>query len=117
MATMRLVRLVCNNPEDSTGDDDVYILVNGKRVWGPKEMDSSPAEKKTKSINYSRDFGSIAEFRVKLFEEDRFSPGGDDDLGTFRIHPIPTDPEQTHRFKGEDHGFKWDYELIWQVDA
>ena len=117
MATMRLLRLVCNNPEDSTGDDDIYIYVNGKKVWGPEEMDSSPASKKSRSINYSKDFGTHAKFRVELLEEDAYSPGGDDNLGHFDILPTPTSPDQVHRFKGSSHGFSWDYQLYWQVDS
>jgi len=118
MATMRLIRLVCNDPEDSTGDDDVYIFVNGRKVWGPKPMDSSPADKKTKPINYSKDFGTRDKFKVELWEEDKYTPFDDDDLlGHFDILPTPTSPEQVHRFKGSKRGFKWDYQLYWQVDA
>jgi hypothetical protein len=117
MPTMRLLRLVCNNPEDSTGDDQVYLHVNGKRVWGPKRMNSSPADKRSKEINYSEDFGERIEMIVKLYEEDSSSPGRDDPLGEFTIRPTPTVPSRVHRFKGSEYGFAWEYELYWQVDG
>jgi hypothetical protein len=38
MPKLRLLHLKCNETTDGAGDDDVFINVNGVRVWGIVEM-------------------------------------------------------------------------------
>lgn len=40
MPRLVITKLTCNETTDGPGDDNVFINVNGVRVWGVVEMDS-----------------------------------------------------------------------------
>ena len=73
MATLYLNSIKCYEQEDHWGDDDAYIRVNGRKVWGTKKMDDG----QTRQINKSVGFDSKAE--IVLWEKDDADP--DDKLG------------------------------------
>lgn len=79
MATLRLNRVECFETTDGAGADDLYINVDGGRVFGVEQID----EEESKSINVSTTFGgSMA--KVSLWEYD--SGSGDDFIGSFFPH-------------------------------
>lgn len=43
--------IACNTTEDITGEDEICLTVKGTKVWGLVDMDTSPANKKTKSLS------------------------------------------------------------------
>lgn len=40
MASLRLISLVCNEAEDRTGPNEVYLLIAHRRVWDPQYNDN-----------------------------------------------------------------------------
>jgi hypothetical protein len=74
---VRLVRLICQQTEDSTGADEPYLLYNGVSVFGPGVLnDGQSAE-----LGLVRPLSGEA--RVDLFDEDW--PDADDYLGGITI--------------------------------
>jgi hypothetical protein len=41
---LHLISVKCNETEDITGSDDVYIAVDGRRIWGPVKMNNSDVQ-------------------------------------------------------------------------
>ena len=77
MPWLKLNRITCHKQEDWTGDDDPYIKVNGRHVWGPRSMDTG----QTREIHHQVPFSRRAS--VALYERDVWD--GDDHLGTHTI--------------------------------
>ena len=73
MPICRLIRITCHEQEDWTGDDEPYIKINGKVVWGPKDM------RKGETREIYRDYQFNHRARVALYERDDWDP--DDFLG------------------------------------
>jgi hypothetical protein len=69
--------LKCLEQQDGRGDDEIYIKVNGKRVWGNAGI----------SKGESFDLGSLANIKgtdlVEVWENDP-GPNNDDLIGSFR---------------------------------
>lgn len=70
---VKLVRLVCQQTEDSTGADEAYLNYNGHRVWGIVKINDGQA----RTLGIIRPLSGQA--TVSLFDED--SPDADDWLG------------------------------------
>ena len=77
MPWLKLGSITCHKQEDWTGDDDPYVKVNGRRVWGPKSMDVG----QTREINHWVGFSRRA--HVVLYECDSWD--GDDHLGAHTL--------------------------------
>ena len=74
---MKLDTILCNEVTSAIvgGDDDVYITVNGRRVWGIVSM----AKGQSQPINYEVSEGD----KVQVWEYD--SGSSDDEIGTFYV--------------------------------
>ena len=77
MPICRLLRITCHEQEDLTGDDDAYIVVNGKRVWGPKSMDTGQTREIQRDVQFSH------RAKVVLYEQDDWDD--DDYLGAHTL--------------------------------
>jgi hypothetical protein len=71
MPRLVITKLTCNDTTSGLGDDDVFINVNGIRVWGVVEMDDGT----TVSPMSSTQFGQNAV--IDVWERDT---GSDNDL-------------------------------------
>lgn len=76
MPILKVMSIKCHEQEDLTGDDDAYIVINGRKFWGPKSMDTG----QTRKINRVYEFNHKAV--IKLYEED-WDP--DDFLGQHTV--------------------------------
>jgi len=92
--------LTCDSTEDYMGSDEIYITVNGQKVWGPTKMNESSPELKSKTINKEKSFSTRA--RIDLYDDD--AGWGDDDpdhLGrTYAYAAQSADGEQYYTFTG-----------------
>jgi hypothetical protein len=76
MPILTLISLKCVKQQE-IGNDEAYIVVNGTKVWGPKDMDAG----QTRPINVDRLFRYRAE--IKLYDKDGLDP--DDFLGKHEV--------------------------------
>ncbi len=104
--TLRLKTLKCLDPQETVTGDEVYIMIDGRRVWGENNM------KKGESlpVNFSHNFTDSAQ--VQLWEDDDFI---DDLFGTKTVRP---GSNGTMTFK-KDRGIVGDahYTLTYSVDG
>jgi len=94
MADLKLKYLNCKKTEDLTGPDEIYILVNGERVWGPQSVNDGEQP----SINVVRGF-SGRRVKVELYDQDAGGADDDDHLGTVYASSKPGDFEM--KFTGD----------------
>ena len=103
MAILKIRTLKCNITEDSFGADDPYLIINGKRFWGPIKAKAGDIL----IINEQITFKSKA--IVELWEED-LDP--DDHLGTHIVNDTESDNGKSTAFFKESGA---DYELVYEV--
>jgi len=105
MATLNLVRLLCLKTEDY-GKDEAYLVVNGKKFWGPFKMGVGQSS----SINRSFDFTNFIE--IKLFDSDgKFD--SDDYLGTINVTSALKDQgEQIGSFRRDGASYNLYYNVV-----
>ncbi|MFI0405773.1 hypothetical protein [Actinomadura sp. 3N508] len=79
-AAVNLTRLVCYETEDSSGGDEIYIRINGKKVWSIADSINCDHDKPNHyPINRKAKTGD----QVSLYDKDGDLPGDSDDhLGT-----------------------------------
>ena len=75
---LKLISLVCHDTEDWTGADEAYLLVKGRRIWGPQSMNDNDAADLRGVFPVS--FTSSA--RIDLYDQDAGWFDNDDHLGT-----------------------------------
>ena len=78
MPFLKLLTLECQNTEDDTGDDEAYIRINGRRVWGSEINDNE-----TRNLSDVERTEFVDNCRIDLYDKDDrrwFDP--DDHLGT-----------------------------------
>lgn len=111
MAVLRIVAIKCDKQDDYWGDDNVYIFVNGKRLWGPTFMDGDG-----RFVPVNRDFVFKRTARIELFDQDANydNGGGDDDrLG---ILTVSASDVGEHRVMDEfTRPREWSYTLVYEV--
>jgi hypothetical protein len=91
----RLVRLACQQTEDSTGADEAYLTYNGERVFGPRSINDGQSV----TLGIVRPLSGQAQ--VALFDED--SPDPDDFLGIINISASELNQGLRHQnFIGDD---------------
>ncbi|MFE5512388.1 hypothetical protein ACFQ9J_17600 [Streptomyces sp. NPDC056529] len=78
MATLTIDQVHCLETTSGSGADDLYINIDGNRIFGVQQIDSDEGL----DINVSRDFTTKA--KVSLWEYDHVS--GDDLIGSFYAH-------------------------------
>ena len=91
-AAVTLSAIKCIIPDDHLGDE-VYITVNGTRVWGPVSMDRFDI----KSIGRQIEFSS-GPLMVRVYDQESW-PLTDDLIGSVTI-PLPTSEEEIRRAPG-----------------
>lgn len=111
MPTLKLESLVCNTTEDYTGDDEIYISVKGKQVWGPTDMNTSPPGHKTKSIDKEVKF--TKKVRIDLWDEDTGWGDDDDHLGrTYAYAEDAGKGELEYVFRGCGSNYRLTYQVM-----
>ncbi|MFD9380436.1 hypothetical protein ACFWBH_33815 [Streptomyces sp. NPDC059999] len=78
MTTVNLNTLQCHSTTSGPGADDVYIRVDGVKVYGTHEFDDDDSEE----LNVSREF----EEKAKIVVRDYDSTNPDDLIGSFWVH-------------------------------
>lgn len=80
MPKLKLISLFCETTEDSTGPDEAYLTVNGRRVWGPESIN----DHETRGLDGVGEVEFTTSAQIKLYDEDSgiFGVDNDDDLGT-----------------------------------
>ena len=86
-AALTLSHIACSIPDDYFGDE-IYINVNGSRVWGPTSMNTDDV----KPINRQIPFSS-GHLEVRVYDEEIST---DDLIGSVRI-PKPESEEEIRR--------------------
>ncbi|MFF3884310.1 hypothetical protein [Streptomyces sp. NPDC001914] len=105
MATLTLNKIFCYNTTSGPGDDDVYIKVDGVRVWGEVEMGDADGE----DIGESKDFRN--KVKVTVYEGDD-APSPDDFLGGFWAHQSQAGSgEQAETLNGDGSHYDIFYEV------
>jgi len=75
VAQLHQLDLSCRAENDSFGSDEVYININGQRVWSRNNVDRNDIE----LVNYRFDFDDNV--TVELWEDDGGVTGKDDLMG------------------------------------
>ncbi|KUL67708.1 hypothetical protein ADL34_33570 [Streptomyces sp. NRRL WC-3605] len=105
MATLTLNRIYCHHTTSGPGDDDVYIKVDGLRVWGEAEMGDEDGE----DIDVSKNFGT--KVKVSVWDADD-APSPDDFLGAFWAHKSQANTgEQAEVLTGDGSYYDIYYEV------
>lgn len=78
MATLTINTIQCHTTEDNSAHDELYVCLNGARVWGPTDI------KNNQSIDPSIKSGFDGQINVQLWDEDSWDP--DDKIGEFTVH-------------------------------
>lgn len=113
MAQLRLISLVCNATEDSSGADEIYLLVKGNKVWGTKSMDTSPPSKKTKNLTGVGLISFTDNARFDLYDEDTGFLDDDDHLGTNYAYSTEAGQGTKERaFTGDGASYLLTYEVL-----
>lgn len=109
MPILRLKTLECKVTEDNTGADEAYLRVDGRKVWGPKSMNTND----TKTIN--KDFNFTTNINITLYDEDVGGPiDPDDNLGTVVAR---ADQAGTGEQQGSFTQHRASYVLYYEVTA
>ena len=83
-ALLQLKRIKCHTTEDNTGRDEVYIKLDGARVWEPWSMNDGDEETLEGAIPPREFEESIS---VELWDHDQGWGDDDDHLGTVDLTP------------------------------
>jgi hypothetical protein len=105
MATLHLIRLFCQVPEDA-GTDEAYLVANGAKVWGQKSISGG----QNMQINQQVNFANSVE--IKLFDAD--GPFDNDDyLGTITVtSALKGKGEQKGKFTEEGANYSLYYRVV-----
>lgn len=95
MLALQLKRLDCFDTSD-VKYDDIYINVNGERVWGIVEM--RPGDKKDLSSLGQIKIPDGQAFTMEVWDEDTSSP--DDLIGSVTANKVTENAEQDLRDEG-----------------
>ncbi len=82
----------------TTGADEIYILVNGERIWGPQSVNDGDSV----SIGRGKSFNG-RRVKVELYDQDAGGPDDDDHLGTAYASSKEGDFEMHFRGDGADY--------------
>jgi len=102
-----LISLECNDAQERT--DEVYLMVNDRQVWGPRDMVTGQLRPVDQSVNFAN------VLRVELWERDR---SHSDCFGTLRPDLAAIEPggQLSHVFR-RDRGIVGDarYTLAYRI--
>lgn len=109
MPQLRLISLHCRKTEDWSGPDEAYLLVKGRRHWGPQSMNDGDAA----DLSATRPVGFQAKARIDLYDEDAGWPDDDDHLGrTYAREAQAGKGDVEHRFTGDGADYLLTYEVL-----
>ena len=111
MPTLELVNICCLQTEDS-GEDEIYITLNDKRVWGPISINEGGKDS-TKTINIKKLFAN--RIIIRLYDEDSGVFEDDDYLGKLTVkssHADPNGKERDHTFRRDDAEYRLTYRVF-----
>ena len=109
MAKLQLISLVCHGTEDYTGADEPYLLVKGRRIWGPESMNDNDVEDLSRVSPIS--FSSKA--RIDLYDQDAGWLDDDDHLGTtYARASFAGRGEYEHHFRGDGAHYTLTYQVL-----
>ncbi len=109
MPSVRLLSLVCNTTEDSTGPDEAYIRVKGTRVWGPNSMNDGDSA----DLSGVEAIPFTDSARIELYDQDTGWLDDDDHLGTTYAYANQAGQgEKEHTFDGDDANYRLTYETL-----
>lgn len=113
MPKLKLISLVCEATEDYSGNDEIYLLVKGRRVWGVSDMDTSPPSKKTKDLSGVALIDFTDNARLDLYDEDTGWLDDDDHLGTNYVYASEAGQGSKERaFTDEGASYRLTYEVL-----
>lgn len=105
MAALHLNSITCFEQEDTWGDDDAYIKIDGNRVWGPYDMDDD----QSRPVDVWHNFTTSA--LVELMEEDDIDNA--DRLGEFTATTAQVGAGEQHAYMTyDDASYRIDYEVL-----
>jgi hypothetical protein len=107
MACLQLQELTCKATQEWTGPDEVYLLINGIRVWGPQSMNDGDEQRlgTVRAIKFTK----TAE--IKLYDEDT-AVDPDDRLGTITVNASEAGGGVR---SGKFERYDANYELLYKV--
>jgi hypothetical protein len=111
MPILKIRSLTCKKTEDYMGCDEIYITVRGQKVWGPTNMNTSPADLQTKTIDVDTKFDNRV--RIDLWDED--SGWGDDNDHLGRTYAYAGEVglgEREYVFRGCGASYRMTYEVL-----
>lgn len=109
MPYLKLISLQCKDTEDVTGADETYLLIAGRRVWGPNSMNDND----TADLTGMTPFRFNRSIRIELYDQDAGWWDDDDFLGaTFAYLSQMGTGEKEHTFTGDGANYRLTYEVI-----
>ena len=101
-ATIQLESIKCYRTEDTTGRDEVYIRVDGAKVWGPWSMNDGD-EEPLEGVVPPREFEG--EIPIEVWDQDQ-GWGDDDDLIETKYVSSSGAMENTLYFNGDGASYR-----------
>jgi hypothetical protein len=109
MPQLKLISIVCNDTEDVTGADETYLLIAGRRVWGPQSMNDND----TQSLDGVPVIRFRRSIRVDLYDQDAGWFDDDDHLGSTYVYSSQMGVgEKEHVFNGDGANYRFTYEVL-----
>ena len=109
MQTLHLIKLECVKKDDTVGNDEIDVRVDGVTLVGPLSIRRNDVVALNSTTSFS------CSVKVNLLDEDSGLNGADDDLGTLTIKDTLAGLGD---LAGEFHARKGaDYHLTYRVDA
>ena len=107
MPRLKLTSLYCETTEDNAGPDEAYLVVNGKRVWGPESIN----DREPRPVDIEIDFSTSA--KVRLYDQDTGVWDKDDYLGEITVSANQAGQgEQQDTFTEDDANYTLYYEVV-----
>jgi hypothetical protein len=104
MATVNLRRLLCLETEDA-GKDEVYLVVNGQKIWGERKIGVGQGLSINRQVNFTNSV------EIKLFDAD--APDSDDYLGTITVtNAMKGKGEQIGKFNRDGANYNLYYDVV-----
>jgi hypothetical protein len=107
---LKLITLHCHATEDSTGPDEAYLLVNGRRVLGPRSInDGQSVDLRGLSPIWVNTYA-----RLDLYDQDAGWFDSDDHLGEASVYASMVGKgTQLAKFTKDGANYTLFYEVIW----
>lgn len=109
MSDLKLISIKCHRTEDWFGADEIILIINKKRVWGPVKMDRNDI----KDLSGISTIPFCGRIRIDLFDKDVGWIDEDDHLGsTYAYSSQAGRGIQEHHFKGDGAHYTLLYSVV-----